>query len=204
MNWTEQDWARLGSRIRTEREGHGLSRRALSEAADVSEKSIQVAEEGRAPRARWPQSLKLIEKALGWESGHMKAILAEGSDWQPGVQLGAIAALGVNERFGAWLKKERESAGFSQAALAERLYEFGRPIYQQTIAKIELGERGIELDLAVAIAAVFGATPDAALGLAVDGRSDEEIHLRGMLARRERFIRSLVTLTSCELQSDTP
>jgi transcriptional regulator with XRE-family HTH domain len=71
-------WARLGAKIREQREALGMSRRQLSEAAGVSEKSIQVAEEGRAPRARWPQSLRLIEPALRWAPGSMMEILAGG------------------------------------------------------------------------------------------------------------------------------
>ncbi|MFC8201313.1 multiprotein-bridging factor 1 family protein [Streptomyces sp. NPDC057298] len=71
-------WARLGAKIRERREALGWSRRQLSEIAGVSEKSIQVAEEGRTPRARWPQSLRLIESALRWESGSMEIILNGG------------------------------------------------------------------------------------------------------------------------------
>lgn len=71
-------WARLGTKIRERRESMGLSRRQLSEVAGVSEKSIQVAEEGRTPRARWPQSLRLIEHALRWEPGSMVEILDGG------------------------------------------------------------------------------------------------------------------------------
>ena len=71
-------WARLGVKIRERREGMGLSRRQLSVAAGVSEKSIQTAEEGRTPRARWPQSLRLIENALRWEAGSMERILEGG------------------------------------------------------------------------------------------------------------------------------
>ncbi|MEW2421287.1 helix-turn-helix transcriptional regulator [Streptomyces nigra] len=68
-------WARLGAKIRERRESMGMSRRQLSERAGVSEKSIQVAEDGRTPRARWPQSLRLIERALHWEPDSMLRIL---------------------------------------------------------------------------------------------------------------------------------
>ncbi|QFZ75067.1 helix-turn-helix domain-containing protein [Streptomyces fagopyri] len=71
-------WARLGSKIREQREALGWSRRQLSEEAGVSEKSIQVAEEGRTPRARFPQSLRLIESALRWDQGSMQQILEGG------------------------------------------------------------------------------------------------------------------------------
>lgn len=59
-------WARLGHSLRERREALGLSRRALSLKADVSEKSIQVAEEGRVP-TRWPLTIGPIARALGWE-----------------------------------------------------------------------------------------------------------------------------------------
>jgi transcriptional regulator with XRE-family HTH domain len=75
-------WARLGAKIRERRETMGLSRRQLSESAGVSEKSIQTAEEGRTPRARWPQSLRLIEYALHWAPGSMVRILEGGEPEQ--------------------------------------------------------------------------------------------------------------------------
>ncbi|WP_030585637.1 helix-turn-helix domain-containing protein [Streptomyces anulatus] len=71
-------WTRLGAKIRESREAQGFSRKALSELSGVSEKSIQVAEEGREPRARWPQSLSLIEAGLGWAKGSMEHVLDGG------------------------------------------------------------------------------------------------------------------------------
>ncbi|MEU7399705.1 helix-turn-helix transcriptional regulator [Streptomyces sp. NPDC044948] len=68
-------WERLGKRIREYREKAGYSRRALAEKAGVSEKSIQVTEEGRVPRGRMPQSLSRIEVALGWLPGTSISIL---------------------------------------------------------------------------------------------------------------------------------
>jgi DNA-binding XRE family transcriptional regulator len=61
-------WARLGRELRERREAVGLSRRALAEKAGVSEKAIQVAEEGRVPSARWPQSIGRVSRALGWSA----------------------------------------------------------------------------------------------------------------------------------------
>jgi transcriptional regulator with XRE-family HTH domain len=71
-------WVRLGVKIRERRESLGVSRRQLSERAGVSEKAIQTAEEGRVPRARWPQSLRLMESAIRWEAGSMQRILEGG------------------------------------------------------------------------------------------------------------------------------
>lgn len=68
-------WARLGRTIREHREEAGYSRRALAAKAGVSEKSIQVAEEGRVPRGRMPQSLGRIGEALGWMPGAYISIL---------------------------------------------------------------------------------------------------------------------------------
>jgi transcriptional regulator with XRE-family HTH domain len=205
MEWAEADWGRLGSRIRAERERQGVSRKELAERAGVSAGSVQSAEKGAVPKGRWPQSLGAIERALGWVSGSMRSILEGGDVRYPAEGPSAATAMSeVNDRFAGWLKKERRNARLSQAVLADRVSRDGRPIYQQTIAKIEQGERGIELDLAVAIASVFGATPDVALGLTVDGRGDEEIHLRGMLARREAFIRALSGLANAELEHVAP
>jgi transcriptional regulator with XRE-family HTH domain len=88
-------WARLGAKIREQRESLGMSRRQLSEAAGVSEKSIQVAEEGRTPRARWPQSLRLIEAAIRWSSGSMVQIL-EGGEPEPVLDLFSLAESGAS------------------------------------------------------------------------------------------------------------
>ncbi|WP_405549500.1 hypothetical protein OG215_25105 [Streptomyces globisporus] len=71
-------WTRLGTKIRESREAQGFSRKTLSRISGVSEKSIQVAEEGREPRARWPQSLSLIEAGLGWARGSMEHVLDGG------------------------------------------------------------------------------------------------------------------------------
>lgn len=73
-----EDWARLGARIRAERERQGLSRKELAGLARVSTGSIQSAENGAVPRARWPQSLSAIEHGLAWAPGSMKEILAGG------------------------------------------------------------------------------------------------------------------------------
>lgn len=78
MNWNPDDWERLGTYIRAERESRGLSRRELALVSGISEKSIQLAEEGRVPKRRWPQSLNALEAALGWDRGGLKAILSGG------------------------------------------------------------------------------------------------------------------------------
>lgn len=74
MKWSPEDWARLGSQIRRSREERGLSRKKLSELSGISEKSIQLTEEGRVP-TRWPKSLHVLEDALGWAPGSVLDVL---------------------------------------------------------------------------------------------------------------------------------
>ncbi|MFI8301507.1 multiprotein-bridging factor 1 family protein [Streptomyces nigra] len=68
-------WRRLGDALRSSREDAGLSRRALAEKSGVSEKAIQVAEEGRVPSQRWPKSISRIATCLGWEPGAATAMV---------------------------------------------------------------------------------------------------------------------------------
>lgn len=107
-------WAELGAKIRERREALGLSRRQLSEIAGVSEKSIQVAEEGRTPRARWPQSLRLIESALRWEPGSMEIIL-NGGEAEETLSLFPLAPeeerAGAREQLPIFLKEEEGIPG---------------------------------------------------------------------------------------------
>ncbi|MFF5759647.1 helix-turn-helix domain-containing protein [Streptomyces longwoodensis] len=74
MKWRPEDWARLGAEIRWSRDRQGYSRKRLAEMSGVSEKSIQLTEEGRVP-TRWPKSLDAIEKALDWLPGTMIQVL---------------------------------------------------------------------------------------------------------------------------------
>jgi transcriptional regulator with XRE-family HTH domain len=75
---TPEAWKRLGDRIRADRERQGLSRKKLANLANVSPGSVQSAEGGTV-RARWPQTLSAIERALGWAPGSMRSVL-EGGD----------------------------------------------------------------------------------------------------------------------------
>lgn len=71
----DEAWARLGKRIRAERERAGLSRKELADLAGVSVGSLQTAEGGKRPSGRWPQSLSAIERALGWAPESVIAVL---------------------------------------------------------------------------------------------------------------------------------
>ncbi|MFE9765083.1 helix-turn-helix domain-containing protein [Streptomyces sp. NPDC005808] len=74
MRWSPDDWARLGATIRESRDRQGFSRKRLAETSGVSEKSIQLTEEGRVP-TRWPKSLDALEAALYWVPGTMARVL---------------------------------------------------------------------------------------------------------------------------------
>lgn len=196
MNWDPKDWERLGALLKEAREAQGLSRRALAEETGLSEKAIQTAEEGRVPSARWPKSVDVMASALGWASGSARAVL-DGD--RPTAGSGSSEQGGVNETFANWLKAERQRAGMSQDKLAVALRSRGLSITQSQIAKVERGERGVELSLAVAVTAAFGTTPDAALGLTPPG-SDREQQLARTAARRDNFLRALATLVNAELE----
>jgi transcriptional regulator with XRE-family HTH domain len=77
VDWTPDDWTRLGTHIRTRREQLGLSRRDLAGTTGISMKKIQLAEEGWVP-VRWPKHLEAIGTGLGWAPGAAIAILNGG------------------------------------------------------------------------------------------------------------------------------
>jgi transcriptional regulator with XRE-family HTH domain len=70
----ERDWKRLATAIKTAREAAGMTQRDLAEKAGIAVGSVQNLESGQA-RARMPQSLAKIEKALSWAGGSGVAIL---------------------------------------------------------------------------------------------------------------------------------
>ncbi|KUJ65430.1 helix-turn-helix domain-containing protein [Streptosporangium amethystogenes] len=65
MNRDPHAWARLAKAIATKRQAQGLRQEDLAAAAGVSLGSVQNAESGVPPKARMPQSLPPIVKALG-------------------------------------------------------------------------------------------------------------------------------------------
>lgn len=162
-------WARLGAKIRERRESMGLSRRQLSVEAGVSEKSIQVAEEGRTPRARWPQSLRLIENALRWEPGSMSRILEGGA---PGEVFDSLSLFEVDAGQPVAGQAEQE---FLAAAYARSraLAEFPRFLRKPLRTVLEFGHR----------AAGFGADEEAVM------RYEEALEalLVDMVSRRLEF-----------------
>lgn len=75
MNRDPEAWARLGRAIRCDRKLYGWTRAQLARAADVSTGAIQLAEQGRVPRSRWPQTVASVERSLGWAPGTARSIL---------------------------------------------------------------------------------------------------------------------------------
>ncbi|GAA2972323.1 helix-turn-helix domain-containing protein [Streptomyces enissocaesilis] len=174
-------WSRLGEKIREAREVLGYSRKRLSEVAGVSEKSIQVAEEGRTPRARWPQSLTLIEEGLGWLPGSMLKVL-DGEDPQRGltqVPLFSVGSEGVTrepprlsggdidliqsgfvaqDMFVRQMKRLRKRLGLSPQDLVERAVDLGGDVDEQSITYLEDGRRSPKPEEADLLARALGTT----------------------------------------------
>lgn len=72
-------WTRLGQAFAAARKARGLRQEDLAEAAGVSLGSVQNAEAGIAPKARMPQTIYPIAKALGWPEGAIDNILSGGA-----------------------------------------------------------------------------------------------------------------------------
>jgi len=79
MNRDPKAWARLGQALANARKALGLTQRELADQAGVSFNSVQNAEAGQPPKARMPQSLYPIAKALGWPDGTVDAVLGGGA-----------------------------------------------------------------------------------------------------------------------------
>lgn len=79
MNRDPEGWSRLGQAIATARRTQGLRQEDLAERAGVSLGSVQNAEGGAVPKARMPQTLHPIAKALGWPDDAIDNILAGGA-----------------------------------------------------------------------------------------------------------------------------
>ncbi|MFJ8301551.1 helix-turn-helix domain-containing protein [Streptomyces sp. NPDC094447] len=74
-----EGWARLGQAFATARKTQGLTQDELARLAGVSLGSVQNAEAGQVPKARMPQSLYPIAKALNWPDGAIDDILRGGA-----------------------------------------------------------------------------------------------------------------------------
>lgn len=85
----------------------------------------------------------------------------------------------ASERFRQKLKTERTDRGWSQTKLAQEMTRVrGVRAHQNTIAKIETGERSVSIAEAAAIAEVFGISTDRLLGRRARPQSDRDFALR--------------------------
>ena len=72
-----------------------------------------------------------------------------------------------NDTFAEWLRATRVAAGISQGKLSDAMNAEGFVFYQQTIAKVESGERPLRLDEATALARILNASISDALSFEV-------------------------------------
>lgn len=84
MNRDPEVWARIGRAIASKRAAEGLRQEDLAARAGVSHRSVQNAESGAAPKARFPQSLYPIAKALGFPDTWIDDVLAgaDAGEWR--------------------------------------------------------------------------------------------------------------------------
>ncbi|NEE42016.1 helix-turn-helix transcriptional regulator, partial [Streptomyces sp. SID7982] len=73
----------------------------------------------------------------------------------------------------------RLASGLSQGKVADAMNAEGFVFYQQTIAKVESGERPVRLDEATALARIFGADLGDALGARAGGGPKQEPSAEG-------------------------
>jgi transcriptional regulator with XRE-family HTH domain len=86
-----------------------------------------------------------------------------------------LTKLPSDAEVGANLRLSRTAANMSQAALAERLTDdFGLRFTQQTIVKVEKGERSLKLSEAAAVCGVLGLSMGHLLAFEM---SEAEVHL---------------------------
>lgn len=97
----------------------------------------------------------------------------------------------------ARLREARETAGLSQSEVARAMQNEGFRWYQQTIAKVELGQRSLKIGEALALAGIIGLDPadvvEDAAAVADPGieRAGELRYARVMHAIATRRVREL-------------
>jgi transcriptional regulator with XRE-family HTH domain len=90
----------------------------------------------------------------------------------------------------------RKACGWTQTDLAKRMKQAGFPFHQQTVAKIENGERPVRLSESVALAGILGA--DLALMLGQSPSELDFVHYQARIAELEMRISSAQTALSGE------
>jgi transcriptional regulator with XRE-family HTH domain len=105
----------------------------------------------------------------------------------------AAAGRMAEDMFVRQMRRRRALLDLSQSELAERVAELGGGLYQQTIAKIESGQRALRLQEADLIAQALGTTVSQMLSQSIDAPEEEpeqmdvdEIISRATAAQRRR------------------
>lgn len=80
----------------------------------------------------------------------------------------------------------RDSRGWSMAAMAELLNAKGLKTYPTTIAKIEAGDRTVQVDELVAYAEIFDVSTDLLLGHTSTGAGDKTAQVGKLLEQMKR------------------
>jgi transcriptional regulator with XRE-family HTH domain len=92
------------------------------------------------------------------------------------------------------VKDERGARGWTQQQLADRMAEYGHGWRWSTVAKLEAGERGIQLGEAAALADVFGVTLDLLSGRRARPVGDLSYARRALLDTLGMIDRTMVEL----------
>ncbi|MER5209435.1 helix-turn-helix transcriptional regulator [Streptomyces sp. NPDC002838] len=105
----------------------------------------------------------------------------------------AAAGRMAEDMFVRQMRRRRALLDLSQSELAERVAELGGGLYQQTIAKIESGQRALRLQEADLIAQALGTTVSQMLSQSIDAPAEDpeqmdvdEIISRAKAAQRRR------------------
>jgi transcriptional regulator with XRE-family HTH domain len=105
----------------------------------------------------------------------------------------AAAGRVAEDMFVTQMRRRRTLLDLSQSELAERVSRLGGSLYQQTIAKIESGQRAVRLQEADLIAQALGATVSEMLSQSIDSAGNDpermdvaELIGRSKSARRRR------------------
>ncbi|GGS48069.1 helix-turn-helix transcriptional regulator [Streptomyces violaceus] len=110
-----------------------------------------------------------------------------------GAEETAAAGRMAEDMFVRQMRRRRALLDLSQSELAERVAELGGGLYQQTIAKIESGQRALRLQEADLIAQALGTTVSQMLSQSIDAPAEnpeqmdvDEIISRATAAQRRR------------------
>ena len=92
--WSEQDWKRLGTRVRKHRERLRWSQTTLAARAHMSRRTVSSVEAGTR-RTYQDENLRAISRALGWGEDGLHSILNGLQPQRPG--------LSADDRIGDWV-----------------------------------------------------------------------------------------------------